>query len=132
MTFELWMLLGAALFGLIHISAASFSFKHQVGNRYTVGPRDEVIQPTGRAARLHRASANFMETFSIFIVCVVVLHFAEATGHLSRLGVTLYLGGRVLYLPLYVAGVPWLRSFAWNAATLGIVFVGAQVVVASM
>ena len=26
-------------------------------------------------------------------------------------------------------GVPWLRTFSWNVATLGLVLVGAQIVV---
>jgi uncharacterized MAPEG superfamily protein len=45
---------------------------------------------------------------------------------MSQLGCGLYLGGRVLFLPLYAAGIPWLRSFAWNVATLGLVLVGVQ------
>jgi hypothetical protein len=28
-------------------------------------------------------------------------------------------------------GVPWLRTLSWNAATLGLVLVGAQVVVSN-
>ncbi len=97
--------------------------------RYTVGPRDESLQPAGVAARLHRASTNFSETFTIFAVCVLLCHIVEASGQLSRFGAALYLSGRMAFLPLYAAGVPWLRTFAWNAATLGIVLVGAQCVV---
>ena len=128
MTVELWALLGGAMLGLVHIAAASFSFKRQVGNSYTVGPRDDGLKPSGRAARFQRASDNFGETFTIFAVCVLLAHLTQATGLLSQLGVTLYLGGRLLYLPLYAAGIPWIRTFAWNAATLGIVLVGAQCV----
>lgn len=36
MTYELWILLAAGLWGLVHLSAASFAFKSQVGNAYTV------------------------------------------------------------------------------------------------
>jgi Predicted membrane protein len=129
MTFELWVLLGAALLGLIHMTAASFTFKAQVGNRYTVGARDENLQPSGIAGRLHRAQQNFLETFAIFAVCVVIVHLAEASGDLSYWGSILYLAGRLLFLPLYAAGVPWLRTFSWNLATLGLVLVGVQVIV---
>jgi uncharacterized MAPEG superfamily protein len=44
----------------------------------------------------------------------------------------IYVGGRTLFLPLYAIGVPWLRTFSWNAATLGLVLVMAQIVVAAM
>jgi uncharacterized MAPEG superfamily protein len=126
MTFELWILLAAALLGLVHLSAASFTFKAQVGNRYTVGPRDENLQPSGIAGRLHRAQQNFLETFAIFAVCVLVVHVTDSYGALSRWGAMLYIGGRVAFLPLYAIGVPWLRTFSWNIATLGLVLVGGQ------
>jgi uncharacterized MAPEG superfamily protein len=129
MTFELWALVAATLVGLVHLSAASFSFKAQVGNEYTVGPRDEDIQPTGVSARLHRAHRNFLETFALFAALVLVVHVSGRGGALSQWGAGLYLVGRVLYLPLYAVGVPWLRTFSWNLATLGLVLVGAQLFV---
>ncbi len=132
MTFELWILLSAALLGLVHMTAASFTFKAQVGNRYTVGARDENLQPMGVAGRLYRAQQNFLETFAIFAVCVVTVHLTNAYGSLSYWGSILYLAGRLLFLPLYAAGVPWLRTFSWNLATLGLVLVGAQVVVSNV
>lgn len=131
MTLELWVLLAAAILGIIHLSAASFAFKTQVGNRYSAGPRDENIQPTGLAGRLYRAQRNFLETFSIFAVCVVLVHLTNAYGSLSYWGSILYIVGRLLFLPLYALGIPWIRSLSWNLATLGLVLVGAQVVVSS-
>lgn len=132
MTLELWILLGAALLGLVHMTAASFTFKAQVGNRYSVGPRDEGLQPVGMAGRMHRAQQNFLETFAIFAVCVVLVHLVDAGGALSYWGSILYLVGRILFLPLYALGIPWLRTFSWSAATLGLVLVGAQIPVSEL
>lgn len=126
MSFELWALLAATLLGLVHLSAASFAFKAQVGNRYTVGPRDEDLRPSGIAGRLHRAQANFMETYPMFGLLAVLVEILGSSGALSRWGAALYLAGRILFLPLYAVGVPWLRTFAWNVATLGLVLVGVQ------
>lgn len=114
MDFELYVLMGAVLLGLVHLSAASFAFKAQVGNKYTVGPRDEGRQPTGVSARLYRANANFLETFAYFAASVLVVHVTQSEGGLSQFGSALYLGGRVLFLPLYAAGLPWVRTFSWN------------------
>jgi uncharacterized MAPEG superfamily protein len=132
MTFELWALLASALLGLVHMTAASFTFKAQVGNRYTVGARDENLQPTGVAGRLHRAQKNFLETFAIFAVCVLIVHLTNAYGPFSYWGSALYLTGRTLFLPLYAMGVPWLRTFSWNLATMGLVLVGVQVLVSEL
>ncbi len=39
---------------------------------------------------------------------------------LTQLGAALWLGARIVYLPLYAAGVPVLRSLVWLASLLGI------------
>lgn len=132
MSYELWTLLCAVLLGLVHLSAASFSFKAQVGNAYTVGPRGEGLQPRGVSARLYRANANFLETFPYFAACVLVVHLTQADGALSWWGCTLYIAGRILFLPLYGAGTPWLRTFSWSIATLGLVLVGAEAIWAQL
>lgn len=129
MTLDLWMLFGACVLGLVHLSAASFTFKAQVGNKYTVGPRDEDIKPTGMAGRMYRAQWNFLETFPIFAALVLMAHVTGAAGFWSALGATVYLGGRVAFLPLYAWGVPWLRTFAWNIATTGLVVVAIDLFV---
>ena len=127
MILEYWTLLLAASLGLLHVSVASFSFKAQVGNTYTVGARDEGLQPSGLAGRLRRAQSNFMETFPLFAACIFLVHATQSAGELSQWGCVLYLGGRLLFLPLYATGVPWLRTFSWNIATLGLVIIGLSV-----
>ena len=128
MTFEIGALLASIFLGLVHIGAASFTFKAQVGNRYTVGSRDEGLQPVAIAARLHRANANFLETFPYFAASIFALQSVNAFGTLSTVGCAMYLIGRTLYLPLYAAGVPWLRTISWNVATLGLAFVAVACV----
>jgi uncharacterized MAPEG superfamily protein len=129
MTFELWSLLGAIVLGLVHLSAASFSFKAQVGNRYSVGARDEDLRPRGIAGRLDRAQRNFMETFPFFAAAVLMLSLLNREGSVSIIGALMYLGGRIVFLPLYAAGLPWVRTLSWNFATLGLVLVIAQIIV---
>lgn len=129
MSYELWILLSAVGLGLVHLSAASFTFKAQVGNAYSVGPRDAGLQPVGVSARLYRANANFLETFPYFAASVLVVQLIAANGALSFWGATIYLAGRLLFLPLYALGLPWVRTFSWNFATLGLVLVAAQAVV---
>lgn len=127
MTHDLWILFWAGLLGLVHLSVASFAFKAQVGNAYSVGARDENIQPTGIAARLHRAQWNFLETFPVFAALVLIAHVSGEAGYWSLLGGRIYLADRILFLPLYALGIPWLRTFSWNIATIGLVMVGAEI-----
>jgi len=129
MSVETWALFGAMVLGLLHLTAASFSFKAQVGNAYSVGPRDEDLRPQRLAGRLDRAQRNFLETFAIFAAAVLLLVALDREGgRLSQVGSALYLGGRIVFLPLYAAGTPWLRTFSWNIATLGLALVMAAIV----
>ena len=130
MSIEGWTLFGAMILGLVHVTAASFTFKAQVGNAYTVGARDGDLRPSGMAGRLDRAQRNFLETFPIFAVAVLLLEQLDRAGSaLGVWGALIYLAGRVLFLPLYAAGLPWVRTFSWNFATLGLVLVMAAIVV---
>ena len=85
MSIEGWTLFGAMILGLVHVTAASFTFKAQVGNAYTVGARDGDLRPSGMAGRLDRAQRNFLETFPIFAVAVLLLEQLDRAG--SALGV---------------------------------------------
>lgn len=121
---ELQLLVWAAALGLVHLLWGSAAAQPQRGGMdWNVGPRDEPRPLTGVAARLQRAFANYRETFPIFAVAVLACAVAEKFSDLSALGALLYVGGRVLYLPLYAMGTPWLRSLVWIAATAGIVLV---------
>jgi uncharacterized MAPEG superfamily protein len=129
MSIETWALFGAMVLGLVHLTAASFTFKAQVGNAYSVGARDEDLRPAGVAGRLDRAQRNFLETFAIFAAAVLLLLALDREGgRLSEVGAVMYLAGRVLFLPLYAAGTPWLRTFSWNLATLGLALTMSAVI----
>ena len=75
------------------------------------------------AGRLDRAQRNFLETFPLFAAAVLIAHVAGRHSWMTEWGAQLYFWGRVVYLPLYAAGVPWVRSAVWVVAALGIVLV---------
>lgn len=57
-----------------------------------------------------------------------MLDALDRTGEwISEAGALIYLAGRLLFLPLYAAGTPWLRTFCWNFATAGLVMLMAAV-----
>jgi uncharacterized MAPEG superfamily protein len=120
-TFELWMLAGAIVLGLVQIVASSHSASMQRGYRWAAGPRDEEVAPlTGVAGRLERAMRNFGETFALFAAAVLMAHVAGRHSRLTEWGAAMYLGARIVYVPLYAFGVPLVRSLVWNVATIGI------------
>lgn len=121
MSLELHVLCLSIILGFVHIVLASHSASLQRGYRWTASARDELLPPlTGMAGRLARALTNFLETFPFFAALVLVVHVTGAYGALSKWGVLLYIGGRLVYLPLYAFGVFLARSLIWNIATAGI------------
>jgi uncharacterized MAPEG superfamily protein len=117
------MLVASCVLCLVQIVVASHASSLQRGYRWTASPRDTEIPPlTGVAGRLERVSRNFLETFPVFAAAALLVHVLGREGQLSAWGSVLYFAARVVYLPLYAAGVPIVRSLVWNVAFIGIVF----------
>ena len=126
MSVELRMLTLSVVLGIVQIIAASHAASLQRGYRWTASSRDEKVDPLhGVAGRLDRALRNFVETFALFAAAVLVAHLTDTHDALTEWGARLYFWGRVVYVLLYAAGVPLIRSLVWNVATIGIVMVVA-------
>ncbi len=107
----------AALLGIVHIILAAQAANKSRGMRYTGGPRDEVLPPMqGIAGRLERAQRNFFETFPIFAALYLAAMMLELSDWRLVWGAWLYLGARLVYIPLYAFGVFLWRSLVWNGA----------------
>ena len=92
-------------------------------SRYTATAREARPSLTGVAGRLERALHNFLETFPLFATAVLLVHVTGRHGSLSIVGAALYLAARIVYVPLYAAAVPLVRSLVWNVAAVGITLV---------
>jgi uncharacterized MAPEG superfamily protein len=126
-TVELRVLTLSVVLGIIQIVASSHAASLQRGYRWTASARDEQPPPLhGVAGRLDRALRNFMETFPLFAAVVLAAHVSDTHGALTVWGAYLYFWARVVYVFLYAAGIPLIRSLVWNVATFGIfLFVAA-------
>ncbi|NJC32786.1 putative MAPEG superfamily protein [Sphingomonas jejuensis] len=121
MTTEILVLGWSVVLLLLHIAVQGALTARARGARYNAGPRDEGQPPPGRyAGRAQRALANFTETYPAFVALALALAVTGRTGGDGALGALLWIGGRTLFLPLYLAGIPWLRSAAWGVAVAGL------------
>jgi len=122
MSFELAMLAACCVLCLVHIVISSHAASLQRGYRWTASSRDAQVPPlTGVAGRLERALRNFLETFPVFVAAVILVHVLGRESVLSEWGAGLYFSARLVYVLLYAAGIPLLRSLVWNIAFIGIV-----------
>lgn len=130
MTPEFILLALTLILALVQIGAAAVARTAELGVKWNAGPRDVESPPPGKVAgRLMRAQANLFETLPIFAAAVIMAHIAGKDGALTALGAQLYFFGRLVYLPLYAFGVPYIRSLVWLAAAAGLVMVLAALFV---
>jgi uncharacterized MAPEG superfamily protein len=120
MSTELWLLTASGLLVVVQLALQSFTFKAQVGNAYTVGPRDEAIAPRGPAGRAERAFRNLLETLPVFAVAVIVIELARKGDHWTAAGAHIYFWARIAFVAAYLWGVPWVRTLIWNASMIGL------------
>ena len=121
---EILILAWGALLLLVHIFAAGHFKTKQYGARWNMGARDEALEPLEPiAGRLVRAQANYAETFPIAIVALLGVVLADRTNDMTALGGWVWLGARVLYLPVYWAGVKGLRTIIFLSSLVGLFMV---------
>ncbi len=124
MPVELKILAFGALLLFVHIFTATRFKTAQYGRKWNVGARDEALPPPSPVTgRLMRAQANFEETFPIAIVALLGVVLANRTSEWTALGGWIWLGARIVYLPLYGAGVPVIRTIVWTIGLAGLVMV---------
>ena len=124
MAIELKMLVWSIVLGLVQIGLAATVVTLQRGLQWNAGPRDGMAPPLSPVAgRLDRASRNFLETFVFFAAAVLLVLLMQKTDALTVLGTQLYFWARVAYLPLYAAGVPYLRTLVWAVSIVGLLMV---------
>lgn len=122
MTIEYQMLAWSVILGLVQIMLASGFAAFKYGIPWAFSNRDKVMPPLeGMGGRTQRASHNFRETFAVFAVLVILAGVVGVHSSLTERGVELYFWGRLAYLPLYMAGIIYLRTAAWAASMAGIV-----------
>lgn len=124
MAVELQMLAWSIVLGLVQILLAAAVATRERGLAWNAGPRDKALPPPGAVAgRLERASRNFLETFPLFAAAVLAVIAAGVADERTALGAQLYFWARVVYVPLYAAGVPYVRSIAWAVSIAGLLMV---------
>ena len=124
MSIELKMLAWSIVLGLVQIALAATFVTVQRGVKWNVGPRDGVAPALSPiAGRFDRASRNFLETFVFFAAAVLAVVLTQKGDAQTALGAQVYFWARVAYVPLYAAGIPYLRSLVWTVSMVGLVMV---------
>jgi uncharacterized MAPEG superfamily protein len=121
MPIELKILALSTVLLLFNIFAAGYYKTKQFGADWNMGPRDEALPPLNPiAGRLVRAQANLLETLPIAMIALIGVVVAGRTSATTALGGWIWLGARVVYVPLYWAGVPKIRTVVFMISLVGL------------
>jgi uncharacterized MAPEG superfamily protein len=122
MGIEIQMLGWSIVLGLVQVMIAAGAVTRERGLAWNASARDGVPPAPGPlAARLQRAQANFLETFPFFAAAVLAVVLTQRQDSTTALAVQIYFWARLVYVPLYAAGIPYLRSLVWVVSLVGIV-----------
>ena len=76
---------------------------------------------TVRGQRATRALANMHEALPVFLALALMNMIAGSAASLACTGAIVFLIARVIYVPLYINGIPALRSTAWGISWIGLI-----------
>jgi uncharacterized MAPEG superfamily protein len=117
---EFWILAGLGLY-LVNVHLAGFLLMAQVGPLTHSGPRDSLPEPGRYRARALRAAENFAENLPVFVTLGLLALIVEgAEMGQAVLGAQIFVLSRVVYIAVYVAGVPIVRSLVFMAGVIGL------------
>ena len=115
---ELTCLELSVLLWVAHVLCQALTARAEFGDDYLFSPRDTQATPKGPACgRATRALHNYVENLVPFVAMDVAL---IATQHTGGLGATIWILGRIVYLPVYLMGIKYVRTAAWAVSVIGL------------
>ncbi|MGF7158922.1 putative MAPEG superfamily protein [Rhodoligotrophos appendicifer] len=125
MSTELVMLAWAVILGIAQIAFSAGLVAQRLGFVWAAGDRDDPRPDAlkGVSGRLRRAQNNFLETFVFFAVAVLMVEVTGRHSPATLWGAQLYFWSRLIYVPLYALGTPYIRTLVWGISIVGLLMV---------
>jgi uncharacterized MAPEG superfamily protein len=98
----------------------------QVGLPALAGNRENLPAFTGWADRAARAHRNMLESLVLFAALVLDAQVAGKANGTTAMGSQLFFWARLVYVPVYLIGIPWARTGVWGISVVGMVMIISQ------
>ena len=92
-----------------------------------MGNREKQEECTGFPARTERAARNMLENMVLFTALVLVASAAGVTSPQVELGARIFFWARVVYIPIYMIGIPVARTAVWALSIVGMGMIFAAI-----
>ncbi|MGH8306943.1 MAG: MAPEG family protein [Gammaproteobacteria bacterium] len=115
MSYEMTILALTTLFYMFSWLPASLAKYHAYGNRWLVSNRStQGLPPLSELGqRAVRAHENLRDNYLGFAVAILLLAFTGGFSSYTALAALVFLIARLVHMPAYILGIPWLRIFSW-------------------
>lgn len=122
------LVLSALLTWLMVMTASALRAKlwTPAGIVYGVGNRDRPVEATIVAGRAERAARNMLDNVVLLVALMFAERLAGHAGSEASLGATLFFWARLVYWPVYLAGIPYLRTVVWGVSLAGLGMLAAR------
>lgn len=91
------------------------------GLQLSLSNRESVPEADGLAGRAERAANNTKENFILFTALALVAAVASINTPRVELGAQIFVLARLVYVPVYLVGIPYLRTGVWAVGIAGMV-----------
>ena len=88
------------------------------GREIGLGNRDNLKEATPMGGRAERAAKNSIEAAVFFVPLALVANAAGMDAEVM-LGAQIAFWARIAYVPIYIAGIKYLRSLVWIVGVVG-------------
>jgi uncharacterized MAPEG superfamily protein len=92
------------------------------GMMVAFGNRDAVVAPLGIAGRADRAAKNMIEGMAMFLALALAASMAGKAPQ-AAFGASVFFWARLVYWPVYLAGIPFLRTLVWLVSIVGLILI---------
>ena len=89
------------------------------GAMIAFGNREGMAPPLDMAGRADRAAKNQIEAMVLFMALVLAASIAGKAQQ-AAFGATIFFWARVVYWPVYLAGIVFLRTLVWFVSLYGL------------
>jgi len=95
------------------------------------GNREQLGEPDAFTGRCDRAAKNMLENLVLFAALALTASVAGITDPQVELGARVFFWARVVYIPVYLAGIPFLRTFVWLVGVIGMAMIFGAILAAA-
>lgn len=110
-----WILIALALYFVQTLLPVSFRYR---GSPVSMGPRDVMPEASSPlVGRSERALVNVGEAMILFLPLALLTLDQDG----AVIGAQIFVLARLAHLPLYLAGITYLRTIAWVISLVGLI-----------